>query len=67
MPIKGHGRLAFDVALSASERDLVEAIAQRHGISIDEAAARLVSDALARRVRRRTGKSPARVFPLRKK
>lgn len=52
------------VPLSKAERALVEQIAARDGISLEEAASRLVSEALARRVRRRTGKAPARVYVM---
>lgn len=52
--------------LSAKERELVKRIAERDGVSEDEAATRLVKQALARRVKRRTGKAPARVYAMRK-
>jgi len=54
------------VPLSKEERALVQKIAERDGITFDEAASRLVSDGLARRVRSRTGKTPAKVYPMRK-
>jgi K+-transporting ATPase c subunit len=56
-----------DLALSAAEMDQVRRIAKRDGISEAEAATRLVQSALARRVRKRTGKGPAKVYGLRKK
>jgi hypothetical protein len=46
--------------------DLVRQIAKREGISEDEAATRLVQKEIARRVRKRTGKGPAKVQGLRK-
>jgi len=52
------------LALSPAERAMMERIATRDGVSIDEAATRLVQAALARRVRRRTGKGPARVYSI---
>lgn len=49
-------------ALSPSERALVKRVADRDGISEDEAATNLVKTALARRVKKKTGKNPARVY-----
>lgn len=54
-------------ALTQEEIELVRTIARRDGITEDEAATRLFSAALARRVRRRTGKAPARVYSMRKR
>lgn len=53
--------------LSAKEREVVKKIAERDGVSEDEAATRLVKQALARRVKKRTGKSPARVLEMKRK
>ena len=53
--------------LSRDEKDTLRRIAERDGISEDDAASRLVSSALARRVRKRTGKGPARVYGIRGK
>lgn len=53
--------------LNRAEREVVKKIAERDGISEDEAATQLVKAALERRVRKRTGKGPARVFPMRGK
>jgi hypothetical protein len=53
--------------LTAAERELVKRIAERDGISEDEAATNLVKTALARRVRKRTGKAPARVYGIKRK
>jgi hypothetical protein len=50
------------VPLTKAERDAVKRIADRDGITEDEAASNLVSAALARRVKKRTGKSPAKVY-----
>lgn len=50
--------------LTRSERDVIRRIAERDGVTEDEAATRLVKTALARRVKKRTGKSPARVYPI---
>jgi predicted kinase len=51
--------------LNKAERAVVKKIADRDGISEDEAATQLVKAALERRVRKRTGKGPARVFQMR--
>lgn len=48
--------------LTKQEMELVKQIAQRDGITEDEAASRLFSAALARRVKKRTGKAPAKSF-----
>lgn len=46
---------------------MVKRIAERDGVSEDEAASRLVSAALARRVRKRTGRGPAKVYGLKRR
>ena len=56
-----------DVALSRAEMEIVRAIAKRDGVSEDEAASQLLSEGLARRVKKRTGKNPAKVYAMRKK
>jgi hypothetical protein len=53
--------------LSDKEIDLVRQIAKREGITEDEAATQLVQKEIARRVRRKTGKGPARVYGFRKR
>jgi len=52
------------VMLTDPELDLVRSIAEAEGITEDEAASRLTSQALARRVKRNTGKTPAKVYPM---
>lgn len=52
--------------LSRQEQELLKRIAEREGITEDEAATQLVKAALERRVRRRTGKGPARVYAIKK-
>lgn len=54
-------------ALSRAEREIVRKIAQRDGITEDEAATNLFKAALARRVRKKTGKGPARVYSIKKR
>lgn len=54
-------------ALSAKELELVKCIANRDGVTIEEAATRLAAEGLARRVRRKTGKGPAKVYGMKGK
>lgn len=54
-------------ALSDRELELVRRIAKRDGISEDEAATNLAKTALARRVRKRTGKGPAKVYGMKRR
>ena len=53
--------------LTQREREVVRRIAARDGVSEDEAASNLVSAALARRVKKRTGKAPAKVYGMKKR
>lgn len=55
------------VPLTDAELALVKRIAEREGVDMDEAATRLVGAALARRVKKRTGKVPARIYGLKKR
>lgn len=52
--------------LSDKEIELVRQIAKREGITEDEAATQLVQKEIARRVKKRTGKNPAKVYRIRK-
>ena len=52
--------------LSDAEMGVVRRIAKHEGITEDEAATQLVQKEIARRVRRRTGKGPARVYGLKR-
>lgn len=56
-----------NLALSEKELELVSRIASRDGISLDQAATNLAKAGLARRVRKRTGKGPARVYNIKKR
>ena len=56
-----------DTVLSKVEREIVKRIAERDGVSEDEAASKLVSAALARRVKKKTGKAPARVYSIKRR
>ena len=53
------------VPLTELERSMVTLIATRDGLTEDEAASRLVKDALARRAKKRKG--GGRILPLRRK
>lgn len=54
-------------ALSEKERSAVEQVAQQRGISFEEAIEQMAKEGLASRVRRKTGRAPAKVFELRKR
>jgi hypothetical protein len=54
-------------ALSERERRLVQQVAEQRGITYEEAAEQMAKEGLASRVRRKTGKAPAKVFELRKR
>jgi predicted transcriptional regulator len=53
------------ILLSDKEHDLLKAFATTHGLTIEEAAAKLVKDGIARRIKRNTGKTPAKVYGIR--
>jgi hypothetical protein len=54
------------LVLSKAEAELVQRIAKLHGISAEEAAELVVKKEIARRVRLRTGKGPARVYGIKR-
>lgn len=54
-------------ALSDRERQAVEMVAQQRGVTFDEALEQMAKEGLAARVRRKTGKAPAKVYELRRK
>lgn len=54
-------------ALTAKELDLIKRIAQRDGITEDEAATNLAKAGLARRVRKRSGRPQARIYDIKRK
>ena len=54
-----------DTAMTEREVELVSRVSKLYGISVEEAHTHLAKAGLARRVRRRTGKGPARVFTMR--
>lgn len=54
-------------ALTERERQAIEQVAEQRGVSFDEAVEQMAKEGLASRVRRKTGRAPARVYELRKK
>lgn len=56
-----------NVSLSDRERAAIEQVAQQRGITFEEAVEQMAKEGLASRVRRKTGKAPARVYEIRRK
>lgn len=56
-----------DTAMSDEERALVGAVAKLYGITEEEAHDCLAKTSLARRVRKRTGRAPAKVYSIHRK
>lgn len=54
-------------ALSDNEREAVQRVADQRGITFEEACELLAKEGLASRVRRKTGRAPAKVYELRRK
>lgn len=54
------------LVLTKGEAALAERIAQRDGLSIEEAATLVVKASMARRMKKRTGKAPARVYSIKR-
>lgn len=54
-------------ALSDKERQAVEQVAAQRGITFEEAIEQMAKEGLASRVRKKTGRLPAKVFELRRK
>lgn len=50
--------------LSEREMELVRKVAEQWGVSVEEAADRLRREGLEQRVRRKTGRAPAKVYDL---
>jgi hypothetical protein len=50
--------------LSEREMDLVRRVADQWGMSVEEAADRLRREGLEQRVRRKTGRAPAKVYDI---
>lgn len=56
-----------DTALTTEEAEMVKRVAKIYGITEAEAHDCLAKTSLARRVRKRTGKSPAKVYGFKKR
>lgn len=56
-----------EVRLTRAEREMVRVLAEREGISEDEAASRLVKQAIERRVKKKTGRGLSRIYTLPRK
>ena len=54
-------------ALSERERAAIEEVARQRGITFEEAVEQMAKEGLASRVRRKTGRAPAKVYDLRRK
>lgn len=54
-------------ALSERERQAIEQVAQQRGITFEEAVEMMAKEGLAARVKRKTGRLPAKVYELRRK
>lgn len=57
---KGHEKLL----LSKKEAELAKEVARIYGISEEEAATLVLKAGIAHRVKKRTGKAPAKVYPI---
>jgi len=51
-------------AFSDRERAAIEAVAAQRGVTFEEAIEQLAKEGLASRVRKKTGRAPARVYDL---
>ncbi|SNR73531.1 hypothetical protein SAMN05192560_0762 [Methylobacillus rhizosphaerae] len=56
----------LSLPLSEKELAIVQAYADMNGFTVDEAASKLLSEAIAKRVRKNTGKGRAKVYPIRR-
>ena len=54
-------------ALSERERMALEQVAQQRGITFEEAVEQMAKEGLESRVRRKTGRAPARVYDFKRK
>jgi hypothetical protein len=55
------------VSLSEKEAELAKEIATRFGLSVEDATTLVVKACIARRMKKRTGKNPAKVYSIRKR
>ena len=51
-------------ALSERERAAVQQVAEQRGITFEDAVEQMAKEGLASRVRRKTGRAPARVYDM---
>jgi predicted kinase len=51
-------------ALSERERQAIEQVAQQRGVTFEEALEQMAKEGLASRVRRKTGRAPAKVYQI---
>ena len=51
-------------AFSDRERQAVQQVAEQRGITFEEAVEQMAKEGLASRVRRKTGRAPARVYDM---
>jgi hypothetical protein len=63
----GHGKGHENLVLSKQEAQLAKEAAKLYGISEEDAATLILQGGIARRVKKRTGKTPAKVYDLRKR
>jgi ribosomal protein L23 len=54
------------VSLTKKEAELAKEIATRFGLSVEEATTLIVKACIARRMKKRTGKNPAKVYSIRR-
>ena len=54
-------------ALSERERKAVEEVARQRGITFEEAVEQMAKEGLAGRVRRKTGRLPAKVYDMQRR
>lgn len=55
------------VSLTKKEAELAEVIAKQYGLTMEEATTLIVKACIARRMKKRTGHRPARVYAIRQR
>jgi hypothetical protein len=55
------------VSLTKQEAELATRIARQFGLTIEDATTLIVKACIARRMKKRTGKNPAKVYALKKR
>jgi hypothetical protein len=61
-----YGNRDGSLVLSKEEADLAKQVAKRKGISEEEAATLILKSSIARRVRKRIGKGPGKVYQIKR-